>query len=379
MALTATQQIFELIKKSQSILIAFKSEWAGDDLASALALAEFFKKIGKSTEVVCSGFKPSAELSFLPLEKVKSQLGNLEKFVITVETAKTPIGEFYYEKGEDQLRIYLTPEVGQLQPENISAKSGGFKYDLIFIVNSPDLESLGEIYEKHGGFFYATPKVNLDHDSRNERFGNVNLVDLASASTAEIVYRLIKEYDEGLMDENIATSLLSGIILATKNFKTPEVTPQTLNEASLLILAGAKREEIIKHLYQNRFLSTLRLWGRILSRLNSDLDGKLVWSSVASQDFVETASSPAEVTAVIDELITSLPKTKVAIIFCEKIGGEEKAVEGIVYSAENLDSLYLVKKFQPEGNSDLARFSLPASLAEAERMVMEEVKDKLKV
>lgn len=377
MALTETQQIFELIKKSRSILITFKKDWTGDSLSSALALSRMLKKIDKRVDIVCQDFKPTNNVSFLGATEVNNTIEGLQKFVISIDTSKTKVGEFYYDNETDKLNIYISPKNGQFKSDDVSAKIAHYEYDLIFIVNSPDLESLGSIYETHGDFFYSTPKINIDNSNKNEYFGDVNIVDLTSSSTAEIIHTLIKNFDDNLIDDDIATCLLSGIIISTKNFKTLNVSPKTLSTASLLITKGAKREQIIQNLYQTRFLSTLKLWGRILSRLNNDLDDKLVWSTISSQDFLETATSSDEIIDVIDELIVSMPKTEVIVLIYEK--RETNNIECAVYSTKNLDSLFMSRRFNPNGNAEISKFILSdITLAEAERLVIDEIKQKLK-
>lgn len=377
MALTETQQIFELIKKSRSILIVFKKDWTGDSLSSALALSKVLKKIDKKVDVVCQNFKPSANVSFLGATEINDKIEDLQKFVISIDTSKTKVGEFYYDNESDKLNIYISPKNGQFKPVDVSAKIANYSYDLIFIVNTPDLESLGEIYNNHGEFFYSTPKINIDNSNKNEYFGDINLVDLTSSSTAEIIYGLIKNFDENLINDDIATYLLCGIITSTKNFKTLNVSPKTLNTASLLITKGARREQIIQNLYQTRFLSTLKLWGRVLSRLNNDLNDKLVWSVISSQDFLETSTSSSEIIDVIDELIVSMPKTEVIVLIYER--REFGDIECVVYATKNIDSLLICRKFNPNGNAEISKFNLnDMSLAEAERIVIEEIKEKLK-
>lgn len=377
MALTEIQQIFELIKKSRSILITIKKDWTGDAIASALALAKTLKKIDKRIDIVCQDFKTTNNISFLGTDDINDKIEGLQKFVISIDTSKTKVGEFYYDNESDKLNIYISPKNGQFKPEDVSAKIANYEYDLIFVINSSDLESLGEIYNKHGEFFYSIPKINLDNSNKNEYFGDINIVDLTSSSTAEIVYDLIKSFDENLIDDDIATYLLCGIIFSTKNFKTLNVSPKTLNTASILITKGARREQIIQNLYQTRFLSTLKLWGRVLTRLNNDLDDKLIWSSISNQDFLETATSSEEIIDVIDELIVSMPKTEIIILIYEKI--KTNNIECIIYSTKNIDSLFIARRFEPTGNSEIAKFNLNhMNLVEAERLVIEEIKQKLK-
>jgi nanoRNase/pAp phosphatase (c-di-AMP/oligoRNAs hydrolase) len=378
MALTETAQVFELLKKSRQILIIIRKDWTGDAVSSALALAEFFRSLSRRVDIICQDFKQSSNFSYLPLSLIQPVLGNLQKFVVSVDMSQTGLGEFEYDESENRLNFYITPKTGQLTKDNISSAASGFKYDLIITLATPDLEALGEAYGKHGDFFYSTPKINVDNNPQNEYYGNINLVNIAASSTAEIVYDLIREYDENLINDNVATYLLSGIITATKNFKSPAVTPKTLALAGYLIGRGARRDQIIQNLYQNRFLSTLKLWGRVLSRLNNDLNDKIIWSVLSLSDFLETSTNAEELPDVVEELIVSMPKTEIIVLLYEDRRGEQVDIKVLIYSVKNRDAVFLSRKFNPQGNKDLARFTLTGvTLAEAEHQVIEEIKKQL--
>ena len=82
----------------------------------------------------------------------------------------------------------------------------------------------------------------------------------------KILFNLITDYSRDLVDEDIATCLLAGLIAKTKSFKTQNITPQSLAISSQLLAMGAKREEIVNKLYRSRSLNVLKLWGRVLAR-----------------------------------------------------------------------------------------------------------------
>jgi bifunctional oligoribonuclease and PAP phosphatase NrnA len=372
------QQILETLGRSERILIVFKSDWNGDAVSASLSWAEFLKKMDKKVDIACSGFKANNNLSYLPTSWIKPKLDSLQKLILTVDLGKTGLKDFEYDKQESKLSICLAPEKGQFSQQDINISYSSFKYDLIFLINTPDLESVGSIYEKAGDFFYSTPKINLDHLQYNEYYGNINLVNLACSSSSEVIYELIDFINKDLIDENIATYLLSGIISATKNFKTNDVTPKTLDLAGKLIDRGARREQIIQNLYQSRFISTLKLWGRVLSRLRSDLNGRLVWSVLSSSDFLETASNIEELPEVVEELIFSMPNTEIAVLIFEIKRDEVLDSKVMIYSFKNHNALLLAGKFTSVGNNDLASFVLSGtSLAEAEKQVIAEIKQVL--
>jgi len=377
MALNEIQQISELIKKSTSILITFKRDWGGDALCASLSLAEALKRAGKKITIACENFNIGPNITFLPAYQIRPSLNNLQKFVISVDTKNTKLGDFSYDQQEDKLNIYVSAEEGLFEEKDVRCFTSDYQHDLIFILGSPDLNSLGTIYENSADFFYAKPKINIDNSPLNDYLGNINLVNIASSSASEITYDLIKDLDAELIDENIATYLLGGIIMATKNFKTAEVSPRTLNAASDLIAKGARREQIVQNLYQNRYISTLKLWGRVLSRLKNDSDERLVWSVLSAQDFLETSTSPEELPDVIDELIVAMPKTEIVSLIYQS-NKQANAIEAIIFSNKKHDASFIAQAFNPRGNKEIAKFTLlDITLAQAERNIIEEIKKKI--
>ena len=375
MGLTQNQQIFELIKNSQKILITFKKNFSGDAISSALAIFLLLQKMNKQVDIACHDFVIAQNYAFLPeIGKTKSELAGLKKFIISLDMATNKIKDFSYDVKENKLNIYLTPEK-LLEEKNISFKSGQYKYDLIITLDTDNLESLGEIYDQHTDFFYNTPIINIDHNPENEQYGQINLIELTKTSTAEIIFDLIEQYDINLLDTEIATCLLTGMIAKTRSFRSPSVTPRALNIASQLILNGADRDLIIQNLYRTKSINTLRLWGKVLARLKSDPNYKMAWSYLTQKDFIELNMQDPNLSEVIEELLTSAPEAEIIILFTEN---KNNTITGLIYTSKNYDSLYLAKAFNPLGTKTLANFELNKSdLAEASKEVIESIKANL--
>ena len=91
--MTINQQFFNLIKKSNNILISFPIDWNGDAISASLALFLFLKKIGKNVEIGAEqmrktdNFKiPMESFKFLPsFSSIKNSLENLTKFIVSVD------------------------------------------------------------------------------------------------------------------------------------------------------------------------------------------------------------------------------------------------------------------------------------------------------
>lgn len=377
MGLNTNQQIFELVKKSSNILITFKLNHKGDSIGSALGLYKFLQKMDKKVTVVSDNFSIPANMNFLEqIKDIHPKIKNLAQFIISLNTANTKVEEFSYDvEGDHTLHIFVTPQDGMFSDNDVKARTSGYRYDLIITLDTPDLESLGKIYEENTDFFYNTPIINIDHSSENEQFGQINMVDLTASSTSELVFDLIEEYDIKVINEELATSLLTGIFTATDSFKSPYITPKTLNIASKLILAGAQRDVIVKNLYYTHSVPRLKLWGKILARLKNDQQYKMVWSPVSWQDFVSTSTSPKDLLGVVDELISTTPEAEIIILIYEL---ENNNVCALVHSPKNIEATLLVKEFDPEGSKNYAKINIKGkSLIEAEKEIIETVRKNL--
>ncbi|MFH1187961.1 MAG: hypothetical protein V1688_03830 [bacterium] len=318
MAFSTNQQIFEAVEKSKDILITFRKEYNGDNLGGAIALLLFLKKIGKKADIACDGFRIPDGYAFLPqVKNIKSEIDNLRKFIISLDISRTKVDEISYDVKENELDFIVSPKNGFFEESDISSKSSGFKYDLIFAIGTQDLEELGNIYDQDTEFFYKTPIINLDYLASNENFGQINLISLTATSVCDILFNLFAECNKEIIDEDISTALLAGIISATKNFKSNKVTPSTLSIASHLITMGARRSEIVQHLYHARSLATLKLWGRILAHLKNDSAHKLVWSLVKKQDFFSTGAVEENLDDVVEELIANSYEVETVVIIYE--------------------------------------------------------------
>jgi nanoRNase/pAp phosphatase (c-di-AMP/oligoRNAs hydrolase) len=381
--LTQEQQIFEQIKKAKRILITFNKTWSGDAVASALAFYLLLVKMEKDVEIVAEKFEHGQLFSFLPAYgEIQHRLDNLRNFIISLDITNAKVGQIKYQMDHNLLNFIISPKEGFFSHDDIKSRSSGFKYDLIITVDTPDLESLGTIYDNDTEFFYQVPIINIDHHSDNEEFGQINLVELTAISTTEILFNLFGDYARGSIDENIATCLLAGIIAETKSFKTQNITPQALSISSQLISLGARREEIVNRLYRSRPLNVLKLWGRVLARLTSTLGDKLVWTSLSLNDFAKTETDENDLSEVIDELIVSIPEAKIIVILYEKNGKNPLPDNGdrlsltesapgittraMVYSVKNINALNLVKKWNPTGTKYLAKIALDKGIKEAE-------------
>lgn len=322
MALTQAQQFKELIHRSTKHILVITREHAGvDAISAALAMGRLLKKMNKSCDVVVPGQHPTRIPSFLGQDlPVLHDVGATRTFHIRVDTTTVPLSELMYDVKDGILDITLVPKHHTWTPNHVTTQYGEDRYDLIIAIDCPDMNSLGALGRDHADLFYRTTVCNIDCHPSNEYWGQVNMVDLNAVSTTEVIYHWMKE-QELTPDETMATALLAGMIVETKSFRTPNVTPKTLITSSELIELGARRDEIVLHLWRTRDVSTLRLWGRALSRLEQDRELGLVWSSLGTADFIESGVHAEQLDGVVDELLAYAPDAKIVALIWQQADG----------------------------------------------------------
>jgi phosphoesterase RecJ-like protein len=376
MELTPKQQTAELIKNATKILVITHEGADGDAIGSVLALSGVLKKMGKDVISVVPSPIPQPFTFLGNITDLSPTFSGVKDFIITVNTSQTKADKISYRNfpEEKKLMVIVTPEQGNFTPQDLSFSYGAFKFDLIFVLDSPELDRLGSLYDQHTELFYETPVVNIDHHPSNDYFGKVNWIDLTATSTAEILVALIESLgrEQNLIDANVATCLLTGIISDTDSFQNNNTTPKSFTTAAQLVAAGAEQQQIIRHLYKTRALSTLKLWGKILTNIHEEKPHRFIWSKVSSQELADCQAKPEEISGVIDELLKTAPAIDFVLLISERNGlthGSLRSVE------KGVDVNELAKTFGGGGHEQAAAFKIKDK--PFEQVVLETV-DRLK-
>ncbi|MFH1611071.1 MAG: hypothetical protein ABIA83_00515, partial [Patescibacteria group bacterium] len=248
-----------MLERSTKPVILLSHGANADDFASAFGVCALLQKLEKSVEIVSPGGNVPKSLSFIksPVQ-IQGDIQNIRKLTLRINAKNAKVDELSYNMEGEELHIHILPKSGTWTSSDVHIDTHGYKHDLIITIGAVDLETFGQLYELYGDFFHQTPIINIDHNSANEHFGQVNLVDMSAVSCSEICYDTFMRIDEALVDSEIATLFLTGMIYKTRSFKTENVTPRTLKLAGDLISKGARRDEIVQKLYKTRSVETLR-------------------------------------------------------------------------------------------------------------------------
>lgn len=362
-------QALSLIKQGKKILIIPSAPVDGDSIGSTLALYYALKKIGKEVTAVCTETIPEV-YRFLPsLDFMIKDAAFPQEFVITIDSKNIAVADVRHEITPDKVNIVVMPKSGSITKELVSFHRGNPPFDLIIMVDGGGIEQFKTVYEANIELFQQIPILNIDHHVSNTGFGKVNYVDVMASSTTVLVADLIESLGQNLIDADMATHLLAGLITDTGSFQNPNTTPDAFAVAAHLIELGGRQQEIIQYIYKTRKLSTLKLWGRILSKIQFDEKHRLVWSSASAKDFTETESQPEETEGVIDELMTNAPGAEIIVLLKEKGDG---MISGSVRTmSPTIPASTLAEKFGGGGHLQAAGFKIQGkTLQEVENLVV---------
>ena len=311
-------QALNLIDKSQNILLLTHAKADCDGLGAVLASYLVLKEMGKEVTAVTNDPTPE-NLAFLPsISIVQNSLASGKDFIISLDITRTPLSKIKYKLENDCINIIVTPKSGAFTKEDVSFSEGGNKFDLIISMDAGNLEHLGSIYDQNTETFFETPIINIDHHASNTDFGQVNMVDVVASSTTEVLYHVFKaiekKYDKKLITEDVATLLLSGIITDTGSFQHANTSPKSMEISAKLLDLGARQQEIIKNIYKTKKLSTLKLWGTVLSKVQVDPIHRMVWSTIGKEDLQEASADADESEGIIDDLLSNAPGAEVIML-----------------------------------------------------------------
>ncbi len=335
-----TQSAIDLIKKAKNILCITKQEPSNDGITSLLALNVLANRLKKNCQVVAP-LNKNKKLKFLPgYELIQESIPGSNEIVINLNQSASKITP-----SKDNQQITITPKIKEkIDINQISIHSKVANFDLIIVVDTPNLEALGKVFEEQVALFTNTPIISISSNPSHDGFGRVVLLSPQDSSSAEIIFNLLddSEFSE-YIDETMATILLTGIIATTSSFLERNTTPKSLKAASKLQHRGAHQSDIIENLFKKKPLATLKIWGRILGNLQQDENHKFAWSSLQTPDFELTGTSPDDIDDISDNLLRFTRESDIYALLFED--GSNVNIQ-IRTSDPSIDLTQLNKKFK---------------------------------
>ncbi len=353
-----------LIEKSQNICLLPSKNIHGDVLGATLALFNALKKMGKNVDMLAKEIPTN--LQFLN--------NSTKNSVISINISEKQAKKIYYEKNERNIKIYLNCEKEPIKKSDISFARLEKNYlleftndenkalsqkDIFITIGAKSLEDL-PISGQGIELFYKNPVLNIDNQLSNENFGEINLVNLTS-SLSETSTEIIKSINETIIDKDIATQLLTGVLYFSQNLKRPKTRPITFEAASYLIEKKADHQKIIQHLYKTNSISKIKLLGRSLEKLNFNKEKNLYQIILDREDFQNSGTTSKDLSFIINELklnfwIPCFPESNFLILWEEY--SPTNNLKGILYSSKTYYFKTILKNFEGTSQGNRVLFSI---------------------
>lgn len=257
------------------------------------------------------------------------------------------------------------PEIYRFLPgsEKVLTSTDQRGFDVAMVCDTGMPERIGKTKE---AVFSARVVVNIDHHVTEGAFGDIRIQHPKASATAEIVYRLLKVMNVPITPA-IATCLLTGIITDTGLYRHMNVSTFTFRLSASLMEAGAVPAQIAEEVFDRRSFASLKLLGRALEHVQSEENGRLIWSYLSHEDFTELEATDEDTEGIIMQLRAVRDSVVLALLREVKPGRVRVSVRS---RDERIDVARLAEKFGGGGHRLAAGFWVEGSIAEATQKVV---------
>jgi len=160
-------------------------------------------------------------------------------------------------------------------------------YDLAIYVDCGDIDRPAVATSKD------VKILNIDHHKSNNDFGEVNIVDISKASTAEVLYEFFAQNNLKI-SKNTAECLYTGVYDDSLQFSTPRTDASTFKIVNKLVECGVDPSYVATQLTRRDSLAKYRLLPRILDSLELHCEGEVATIYVIDEWLKESGASYRE-------------------------------------------------------------------------------------
>jgi hypothetical protein len=241
------QQAAGRIKQSNNILVTVSNNPSVDQLAACIGLTVSLNKMGKHATAVFSGEVPST-LEFLQPEKtIEKNTDSLRDFIIALDKSKAD--KLRYKVEDRVVKIFITPYRTSITDKDLEFSQGDFNVDVVVALGVHNQEELDLAITSHGRILHDATVVTLNTKPGGE-LGSINWLDPNASSLSELAVQLVNDLDRTLVDGQVATSFLTGIVAETERFSNNKTTPQTMSISAQLMSSGANQQLVATKLQE---------------------------------------------------------------------------------------------------------------------------------
>ena len=243
----AKQEVAEKLRSSSSVLVTVSKNPSVDQLSSALGLSLMLTKLGKHTTTVFSGEIPNT-MEFLDPERTFDKtVDGLRDFIISLDKDKAD--KLRYKVEDNVVKIYITPYKSKITQDDLEFSQGDFNVDLVVGLGVHERNDLDDAITSHGRILHDATIITINDGKKGG--GNLGAVDWTNENASclsEMLVSISEALEGGILDKQMSTAFLTGIVAATERFKNDLTTPKLMTMAAQLMAAGANQQLIASNL-----------------------------------------------------------------------------------------------------------------------------------
>src|SRR5580698_7415927 len=219
------EQLVDRIKTANNVLVTVSRNPSVDALSALLGLTLVLNKQGKHAAAVFSGQVPSTIEFLQPEETLEKNTDSLRDFIISLDKSKAD--KLRYKVEDNVVRIFITPYRTSINQDDLEFSQGDFNVDVVVALGVRQQEDLDNAITVHGRILHdaVVASVNTTTDGG---LGSIAWHDPQASSLSELVTDLALVVGDDLLDSQIATALLTGVVSATDRFSNEKTTSQTM-------------------------------------------------------------------------------------------------------------------------------------------------------
>lgn len=236
------QQVVERIKAATNILVTVSTNPSVDQLAACIGFTLMLNKLGKHATAVFSGVVPST-LEFLQPEKtIETTTDSLQDFIIALDKSKAD--KLRYKVEDDVVRIFITPYRTAIGEKDLVFSLGDFNVDVVVALGVMNKEEIDQAIVAHGRILHDAVVMTVSKGETISNVGSINWNDPAASSLSEMLVSISESFQSGLLDPQMSTSFLTGIVAETDRFSNEKTSPKVMTMSAQLMAAGANQQLI---------------------------------------------------------------------------------------------------------------------------------------
>lgn len=235
------QQIVEKLKEANNVLISVSANPSVDQLAASLGFALYLTKMGKHATAVFSGEIPYA-MEFLEPEKtIVQNTDSLRDFIISLDKSKAD--KLRYKVEDEFVKVFITPYKTSITQNDLEFSQGDFNVDVVVALGVRQREQLDQAITAHGRILHDATVISVNIGDVGD-LGSINWAEADVSSLCEMLVSITEDLKPGIMDSQIATAFLTGVVAETERFSNSKTSPKVMTMSARLMNAGANQQLI---------------------------------------------------------------------------------------------------------------------------------------